>query len=217
MTLPAPNLDDRRFQELVDEAKRMVQRRCPEWTDHNVSDPGVTLIETFALHGRPADLPGEPGPRTPMYIKFLDLLGVQMFPPTAATQRRSGCRPPSGRRHVPPGTSVATVRTETEEAVSFSQLASWSSLRFRSPGLRPTPATPKSATTPTASHSGWASTPSARTPARAMPCASVFPDLPVLRTAHQVRLRGPWPGYRPTPPSDPVGDLVGDRLAPLRS
>ena len=44
MTMPAPNLDDRRFQQLVDEAKTLVQQRCPEWTDHNVSDPGVTLI-----------------------------------------------------------------------------------------------------------------------------------------------------------------------------
>ena len=33
---------------MVDEAKRYVQQSCPEWTDHNVSDPGVTLIETFA-------------------------------------------------------------------------------------------------------------------------------------------------------------------------
>ena len=48
MALPSPNLDDRRFQDLVDEAKRMVQRRSGVWTDHNVSDPGVTLIETFA-------------------------------------------------------------------------------------------------------------------------------------------------------------------------
>ena len=46
--LPAPNLDDRHFQDLVDDAKRLVQQRCPEWTDHNVSDPGVTLIEAFA-------------------------------------------------------------------------------------------------------------------------------------------------------------------------
>ena len=29
MALPAPNLDDRRFQNLVDDAKRLVQRRCP--------------------------------------------------------------------------------------------------------------------------------------------------------------------------------------------
>jgi pimeloyl-ACP methyl ester carboxylesterase len=48
MSLPAPHLDDRRFQDLVDDAKRLVQQRCPEWTDHNVSDPGVTLIEAFA-------------------------------------------------------------------------------------------------------------------------------------------------------------------------
>src|SRR5206468_177997 len=48
MALPAPDLDDRRFQDLVDDAKRMVMRQCPEWTDHNVSDPGITLIETFA-------------------------------------------------------------------------------------------------------------------------------------------------------------------------
>ena len=49
MALPTPDLDDRRFQDLVNDAKRMVMRRCPEWTDHNVSDPGVTLIETFAF------------------------------------------------------------------------------------------------------------------------------------------------------------------------
>ena len=48
MALPAPRLDDRSFQDLVDDAKRYVQARCPEWTDHNVSDPGVTLIETVA-------------------------------------------------------------------------------------------------------------------------------------------------------------------------
>ena len=45
MGLTAPNLDDRRFQDLVDDAKRQIARRSPEWTDHNVSDPGVTLIE----------------------------------------------------------------------------------------------------------------------------------------------------------------------------
>ncbi|HEU4867212.1 MAG TPA: putative baseplate assembly protein [Actinomycetota bacterium] len=121
MTLPAPNLDDRRFQELVDEAKRMVQRRCPEWTDHNVSDPGVTLIETFAymvdqLIYRVNRVPDR------MYIKFLDLLGVQMFPPTAANTDVTFwlSAPQAVDVTIPPGTSVATVRTETEEAVSFS-------------------------------------------------------------------------------------------------
>ena len=44
----APTVDPRSFQDLVDEAKRRIPQYCPEWTDHNVSDPGVTLIETFA-------------------------------------------------------------------------------------------------------------------------------------------------------------------------
>ena len=76
MVLPAPHLDDRTFQSLVDDAKRLVQQRCPEWTDHNVHDPGVTLIETFAymvdqVLWRLNRVPE----RT--YVKFLDLLGVR--------------------------------------------------------------------------------------------------------------------------------------------
>ncbi|MFP8908183.1 putative baseplate assembly protein [Streptomyces atacamensis] len=83
MALPSPNLDDRRFQQLVDEAKRYVQQRAPEWTDHNVSDPGVTLIETFAylvdqLLYRLNRVPDK------NYTAFLDLLGIRLFPPAAA-------------------------------------------------------------------------------------------------------------------------------------
>ena len=48
MALPAPNLDDRKFQDIVDQAKRLIPLYCREWTDHNVSDPGVALIELFA-------------------------------------------------------------------------------------------------------------------------------------------------------------------------
>ncbi|HYN99158.1 MAG TPA: putative baseplate assembly protein, partial [Actinomycetota bacterium] len=121
MTLPVPNLDDRNFQDLVDEAKRMVQRRCPEWTDHNVSDPGVTLIETFAymvdqLIYRVNRVPDR------MYIKFLELLGVRPFPPTAANTDVTFwlSAPQPVDVPIPGGTSVATMRTETEEAVTFS-------------------------------------------------------------------------------------------------
>src|SRR5688572_2920170 len=83
MALPVPKLDDRRFQDLVDDAKRLVQQRCPEWTDHNVSDPGVTLIETFAFV---ADQLIYRLNRVPdrTYVKFLELIGVRLFPPTPA-------------------------------------------------------------------------------------------------------------------------------------
>ncbi|HCX84486.1 MAG TPA: putative baseplate assembly protein [Micrococcales bacterium] len=81
--IPTPNLDDRRFQDLVDDAKRMVQQRCPEWTDHNVSDPGVTLIETVAMM---ADELFYRLNRVPdrLYVQFLELLGVRLHPATAA-------------------------------------------------------------------------------------------------------------------------------------
>src|SRR5439155_23691102 len=104
MALPIPNLDDRRFQDLVNESKRLVQQRCPEWTDHNVHDPGVTLIELFAwmtdqVIYRLNRVPDK------AYVKFLELLGVRMFPPTAArapatfwlaASQPEGVRIPSG-------------------------------------------------------------------------------------------------------------------------
>jgi len=48
MPLPLPHLDDRDFDQLIDEARSMIPVHAPEWTDHNASDPGVTLLELFA-------------------------------------------------------------------------------------------------------------------------------------------------------------------------
>ena len=51
MPLPAPILDDRSYQQLRDELIRRIPVYAPEWTDHNASDPGITLIELFAFLG----------------------------------------------------------------------------------------------------------------------------------------------------------------------
>jgi predicted phage baseplate assembly protein len=48
MGLPIPNLDDKSFDEIVQEARSLIARFAPEWTDHNVHDPGITFIELFA-------------------------------------------------------------------------------------------------------------------------------------------------------------------------
>jgi predicted phage baseplate assembly protein len=120
MALPAPNLDDRRFQQFVDDAKRYIQQRCPEWTDHNVSDPGVTLVEAVA---HMADQIVYRLNRVPErnYLAFLDLLGITLFPPaparTAVTFWLSA--PPDQPLLLPTGTEVATLRTDTEPAVVF--------------------------------------------------------------------------------------------------
>jgi predicted phage baseplate assembly protein len=120
MALPSPNLDDRRFQQFVDDAKRYIQQRCPEWTDHNVSDPGVTLVETVA---HMADQIVYRLNRIPEknYLAFLDLLGVTLFPPSAARTDVTFwlSAPQQQPVHLPTGTEVATARTESEEAIVF--------------------------------------------------------------------------------------------------
>jgi predicted phage baseplate assembly protein len=120
VALPVPNLDDRRFQDLVDDAKRMVQSRCPEWTDHNVSDPGVTLIETFAfmvdqLLYRLNRVPDR------LHVKFLDLIGLRLLPPTPARASVTFwlSTPALAPLTVPLGTRVGTIRTEATESVVF--------------------------------------------------------------------------------------------------
>ena len=60
MPLPEIELDDRRFQDLVNEARLRIHRACPEWTEHNVSDPGITLIELFAWMTEMTHLPAQP-------------------------------------------------------------------------------------------------------------------------------------------------------------
>jgi hypothetical protein len=48
MSLQVPNLDDRRFADLVEEARTLLPAHTAAWTDYNASDPGITLLELFA-------------------------------------------------------------------------------------------------------------------------------------------------------------------------
>jgi predicted phage baseplate assembly protein len=83
MPLPAPNLDDRSFQDIVDEAKRLIPRYCPEWTNHNLSDPGVALIELFAWMSEMVLFRINQVPER-LYVHFLNLVGIEPFPPSVA-------------------------------------------------------------------------------------------------------------------------------------
>src|SRR5262245_59796063 len=49
MSLQLPNLDDRRYADLVEEARNLILIHEPRWTNHNASDPGITQIELFAF------------------------------------------------------------------------------------------------------------------------------------------------------------------------
>jgi predicted phage baseplate assembly protein len=127
MALPEPVLDDLRFQkDLVDEARRRIIRYSPDWTDYNLSDPGITLIELFAwmteLITYRLNLVPEKN-----YLRFLDLLGIQLNPAQSArtelTFRLATGLPitPTDNTEVliRQDTAVATRKTEESDEVIF--------------------------------------------------------------------------------------------------
>jgi predicted phage baseplate assembly protein len=79
MPLQAPILDDRTFDQILAQAKLLIPRYAPAWTNQSETDPGITLMELFAwmtemLLYRMNQVPDR------NYIKFLELLGITLTP-----------------------------------------------------------------------------------------------------------------------------------------
>jgi hypothetical protein len=116
-TLQAPNLDDRDFQQLVEEAKRVIATRCPQWTDLSTGDPGIVILELFAfltetMIYRLNRLPEK------AYVEFLRLIGVKLRPPVAANVRLTFklSKAQDKPLEIPRGTRVTLSRTSGGEA-----------------------------------------------------------------------------------------------------
>lgn len=134
MTLPKPKLDDRQFQDIVDEAKKRIPHYTKEWTDHNVSDPGVTLIELFAwmtdiLLYRLNQVPDR------HFIAFMEMLGITLREPIPAQAPVTFwlSQPQEAQVIIPAGTEVASTQTETERSIVFT---TDEDLRILPPALR---------------------------------------------------------------------------------
>jgi predicted phage baseplate assembly protein len=82
--LEAPKLDKRTFEELFREARLRIPRYTPEWTDFNESDPGITLVQLFAWLSEMMLYEMNRVPER-NYIKFLQLLGMELRPAQPAT------------------------------------------------------------------------------------------------------------------------------------
>ena len=85
MALPDVVLDDRRFEDLVAEARRRIPGYTPEWTDLNDSDPGIALVQVFAwlsetILWRLNRVPDK------SVVRFLRLIGLE---PAAAAPARA--------------------------------------------------------------------------------------------------------------------------------
>ena len=83
MSVPAPQLDTRTYQDIVDEALARIPVHNPEWTNFNQSDPGVTLLELFAFMTESLLFRANQIPERNRR-KFLDLLGVPLAPASSA-------------------------------------------------------------------------------------------------------------------------------------
>ncbi|MBW2122449.1 MAG: hypothetical protein JRH07_11460, partial [Deltaproteobacteria bacterium] len=84
MPIPLPNLDDRTFTDLVEEMRALIPRYAPAWTDHNVSDPGITLVELFAWLAEALIYRLNRIPEA-SEVRFLELLGADFRPAEPAS------------------------------------------------------------------------------------------------------------------------------------
>lgn len=74
-----PIIDDRRYSDIVAEARTRIPRYTSEWTDLNENEPGMAVIELFGwmtelLIYRLGKVPAL------NYLKFLELLGIELIP-----------------------------------------------------------------------------------------------------------------------------------------
>jgi hypothetical protein len=120
MPIPSPNLDDRNFGQLLEDAKAIVARSGSGWTDLSAGDPGAVLLEAFAyitglLIYRMNRLPEK------VYVELLRLIGVKLAPPAAARVRLrfSLPKPQAEALRIPAGTRVTVARAGPGEAPVF--------------------------------------------------------------------------------------------------
>jgi predicted phage baseplate assembly protein len=74
-----PTIDDRRYSDIVAEARTRIPRYTPEWTDVNDNEPGMAVVELF---GWMTELLISRLGKVPQlnYLKFLELLGIELTP-----------------------------------------------------------------------------------------------------------------------------------------
>jgi hypothetical protein len=113
-----PDLDDRRWQDLVDEMKGLIPTYAPEWTDHNTTDLGITLIELFAWLMEQTIYRLNRVPEK-NYIKFLNLIGVTRDAPTPAEVDMTFTIAGDDVVTIPKGTQVSTPPAGNEDGIIF--------------------------------------------------------------------------------------------------
>ncbi len=120
MSLPKENLDNKAFSDFLKEAISRIPVYAPEWTDHNVHDPGITFIELFAwLTEMQIYRLNRISDRS--YRKFLKLMGIPKLKSANAAKVdvTFSLLLDVMKVEVPAGTIVAATDPETGEDILF--------------------------------------------------------------------------------------------------
>lgn len=83
MALTIPDLDDRTYASLLEAARDAISVHSEEWTDHNVHDPGITILELLAWVAE-SDIYSLDRLTDEHRLKYLKLLGVTPRSPQSA-------------------------------------------------------------------------------------------------------------------------------------
>ena len=120
MPIDAPNLDDLTYAEIVERAKQLIPVYCPEWTNFNDADPGMTLVQLFAWMTEMTIYRLNRVPDA-TYVHFLNFIGERRgaaLPARTLVSFRK-INDKTGPVVVPKLTEVATVQTEDVDEVRF--------------------------------------------------------------------------------------------------
>jgi predicted phage baseplate assembly protein len=86
MGIDVPDLDDRTYADILEDARKLLPVYTDEWTDHNAHDPGITFLELFAWLAETYTY--QLDRVTERHVeKYLELVGVRPRPPTPAVAR----------------------------------------------------------------------------------------------------------------------------------
>jgi hypothetical protein len=76
MPIPNPSIDDVTFEQLIEEAKKNISRFSKNWTNYNLADPGITILELFSWL-TDMQIYSLNKITKKNYLKFLKLLGIK--------------------------------------------------------------------------------------------------------------------------------------------
>ena len=113
-------MDDKTYKEIVEEALSLIPHYTPEWTNHNPTDPGVTLIELFSWMTEMVLYRMNRVPEK-TYLAMLDMMGLTLSAPQASRVllRFFPVDGYEGVIHLKKGFQVSTSRSDANESVSF--------------------------------------------------------------------------------------------------